>query len=140
MTQEKYYHLYIQRSLKLLTFGLLGIFTLLGFLLAFGVLDGPPQLIGVLWLAIVSWNWYWVLTLPHTITLTESGQVEFISILRRRKVTMREIISVKPEGQFGFLAIKTSIGKIRVLNQFDGFHDFLTLLKTVNPNVKLRGC
>ena len=53
----------------------------------------------------------------------------------------REIESIKPySSQFGFLIVRTSGGKIRLLNQFDGFHDFILKLKTANPAVELRGC
>ncbi len=36
--------------------------------------------------------------------------------------------------------VKTSMGKFRILNQFDEFHDFLVRLKAANPAVDLRGC
>jgi hypothetical protein len=54
---------------------------------------------------------------------------------------MREINSIKPYGsQFGFPQIKTNTGKIRLLKQFDGFHDFLLNLEIVNPTVEIKGC
>ena len=147
MHSDKIYHLYIQRYLKALIFGLLTLFTVIGFLMTSGVLhsshgNGPPRFVGLLWLFIVSWYWYLVLTIPHTIVVSESGQVAFNSIIRKRLTTMREINSIKPPygGQIGFLLIKTNTGKIRILNQFDGFHDFVLNLKTVNPTVELRGC
>ena len=43
-------------------------------------------------------------------------------------------------GQLGFLTIKTGYGKVRILNQFDGFHEFLLWLKTNSPSIELRGC
>jgi hypothetical protein len=103
--------------------------------------DGPPRAVGILWLGIVGWYWYWILSMPHTIGVSESGNVEFIGVTRTRRTTLREIKSIKPyTAQFGFLLVKTGSGKIRILNQFDGFHDFIIRLKTANPAVELRGC
>ena len=146
MPGDKEYHLYVQRHLKVFIFGILTLFTVSGFLMISGVLqssngNGPPRLVGLFWLIMVSWYWYWVLTIPHTIMVSESGRVAFNSVIRKRLTTMREINSIKPYGnQFGFLQIKTNTGKIRLLNQFDGFHDFLLNLKTANPTVEIRGC
>ncbi len=146
MPDVRAYHLYVQRYAKISIFGMLGVFTIVGLLFIAGVLqssngDGPPRVAGIFWLAIVGWYWYWVLSMPHTIGVSESGDVEFISITRTRRTTLREIESIKPySSQFGFLTVKTGSGKIRILNQFDGFHDFILRLKTANPRVELRGC
>jgi hypothetical protein len=140
------YHLYVQRYAKILIFGMLGVFTIMGLLFFSGVLqssngDGPPRVVGIFWLGIIGWYWYWVLSMPHTITVSESGNVEFISVIRTRRTTLREIESIKPySSQFGFLIVKAGSGKIRLLNQFDGFHDFILRLKSANPAVELRGC
>jgi len=107
------------------------LFTVIGFLMTSGAFhsshgNGPPRLVGLLWLFIVSWYWYLVLTIPHTIVVSESGQVAFNSVICKRLTTMREINYIKPYGgQIGFLLIKTNTGKIRILNQFDEFHDFV---------------
>ena len=46
-----------------------------------------------------------------------------------------------PSGQFfGFLVVRTKNKKIKILNQFDGFHDFILNLKSKNPLIELRGC
>jgi len=146
MHSAREYHLYIQPHLKILIFGLLTLFAVMGLLMLTGVFhsphgNGPPRLIGLIWICIVIWYWYLVLTIPHTITVSESGLVEFKSFFRKQLTAMREINSIKPYGgQFGFLQIKTSTGKIRIVNQFDGFHDFVSQLKAVNPSVELRGC
>ena len=139
------YHLYVQRHAKILIFGVLGVFTIIGLLFITGMLqssngDGPPRVFGIFWLGIVGWYWYWVLSMPHTIGVSESGSVEFISVIRTRRTTLREIESIKPDSQFGFLIVRTGGKKIRIFNQFDGFHDFILRLKTANPAVELRGC
>jgi hypothetical protein len=58
MPGDKAYHLYIQRHLKVLTFGLLTLFAVIGFLITPGVFQpsfgsGPSRLIGLLWLFII---------------------------------------------------------------------------------------
>jgi hypothetical protein len=132
--------------LKLMIFGMLGLFTIVGLLLVSGLFlsaqgNGTPRFFGILWLGMVGWNWYWILSFPHKITVSETGEITFTSLLRRRSVSGAEIESIKPDrGQFGFLVVRTANRKIRILNQFDGFHDFIINLKATNPSVELRGC
>jgi hypothetical protein len=104
--------------------------------------QGPPWFMGVFFLAVAGINGYiYVLRVPYRIDVTDDGQVEFISMVRTKRVAVREIRSITPyAGQFGFLSIMTDQGKIRIVNQFDGFHEFLAWLKTKNPSVELRGC
>lgn len=101
----------------------------------------PPLAFGLMWLAIgVIYLWFF-LNMPYRITLTEDGTVEFISLWRRRRVRLDEIKSIKPAGsQFGFLMVRTERRKIRILAQFDDFHDFLARLQARHPGVELRGC
>jgi hypothetical protein len=101
----------------------------------------PPRLVGLLILAI--WGLYlcWILCLPYRLTLAADGALEFISVWRRRTVRAEEIRSIQPDScQLGFLLVRTASRKIRILAQFDGFHDFLTRLKAMHPGVELRGC
>ena len=125
---------------------MLGAFAIVGLLLLSGVFfsgegDGPLRFFGILWLGMVGWNWYWVLSIPHKITVSEAGEITFVSLLRRRSVSGAEIESIKPDRiQFGFLLVKTARRRIRLLNQFDDFHDFIANLKAINPSVELRGC
>ncbi len=102
---------------------------------------GPPWFAGFFFLAILGGNAIWVLSLPYKIMFHQDGTVEFTSVLRCRRVPAREIVSIKPEGTaYGFLVVRTLSSKIRLLAQFDGFHDFLIRLKALNPAVELRGC
>lgn len=146
MPPAKTYDLYLSRTTKVLVIALLGILGIVGLLLAVSAFsDGKDpwseRVGGLLFLAVVAWNAYWVLSLPQRISVSETGQIEFRSPLRRRRVTSGEVVSIRPAGgQFGFLTVRTARGKIRLLNQFDGFHDFLTELKARNPAVELRGC
>lgn len=146
MTETKSYPLYLPGYLKIIIFGTLGLFTVIGLLAALGPAiafgdDGPQWLFGVFWLAILCWLWYVILSIPHRIVIFDDDQIEFVSRVRRKRFLPLEIKSIKPEtSQFGFLAVQTNRGKVRLLNQFDGFHEFLTSLKDKNPSVELRGC
>jgi hypothetical protein len=145
MLNDTSYHLYIPRHLRILIFGLLTIFIIIGLLMVTGLVHsskgyGPPRFIGVIWLGMVSWYGYLILSLPHTIIVSEPGQVELISIIRKSQTSLREIESIKPASQFGFFVVRTATGKFRILNQFDGFHDFIVKLKKANPTVELKGC
>ena len=83
----------------------------------------------------------WLFGLPLPDYPRRGWDVEFISLLRRQTVRADEIKSIKPEGsQFGFFMVRTDRSKIRILAQFDGFHDFLARLQALHPNVELRGC
>ena len=143
----KTYHLHIQRMLKVT------IVVVLLFLVAFsGILfsgvikdrkgQGPPWFMGVFFLAAAGFNgYYWVLRIPHRIEVSADGHIEFISLARRKRFAARDIRSIVPAGsQVGFLVVRTDSGKVLILNQFDGFHEFLAWLKTNNPAVELRGC
>lgn len=100
----------------------------------------PPPLFGAYFLVIICIALFSILNLPHRITLAPDGAIEFISILRRRVLRAEEIRSIKPSSHLGFFLVRTDGPKIRLLAQFDGFHDFLTRLQGLNPRVELRGC
>lgn len=146
MTEIKTYPLYLSIYFKLVVFGPLSLFTVGGLLVALGPAiafgdDGPQWFFGIFWLVILILLWYVILSIPHRIVVHPDDQIEFVSILRRKQFLPLEIKSIKPEAsQFGFLAVQTNRGKVRLLNQFDGFHEFLTNLKAKNPPVELRGC
>jgi hypothetical protein len=102
---------------------------------------GPPLPFMLFWVAGVSWFFFTVLRIPHTIRVHDGGRIEFVSPLRRWDVPVHEITYVGPErGHIGILIVRSSAGKIRLLNQFDGFHRFLTELETLNPGIEFRGC
>ena len=140
------YQLYLQPGMKLTL--VLIIIALAGIGLSIAVFPPqffgpktPPPLVGVLFLGIMGVYLLWLFGLPHRITLANDGTVEFISLWRRRTVRADEIKSIKPEGsKFGFFTVRTERRKIRILAQFDGFHDFLARLQARHPGVELRGC
>jgi hypothetical protein len=144
-SQAKTYILYLPWWAKITSFVPVGIFTLLAILFLSGVLQNakgePPQFIGFFFLLGAAWFWYFVSSTPYKIKVYGNFEIEFISLIRRRRVSPVDIVSIKPYGsQFGFLLVKTNRGKIKLINQFDGFHEFITYLKATNPLIELRGC
>ncbi|MGO9380060.1 MAG: hypothetical protein ACLPN1_14620 [Dissulfurispiraceae bacterium] len=143
---EKSYSLYLSKFFIFFVCGILGMFVIMGiaFILGFAghaKSDGPREIIGIIWLAIGLGNGYWILSVPHRIEVSNSGKIEFISIMKRKRFRPIEILSIRPQsGHVGFFSIKTTRGKITILNQFDGFHEFITDLKAQNPTVELHGC
>ncbi len=145
MEEPRVYKLYLQPGLKLVV--VLVFVALIGIGVAIAIpaflheSKAPPPLAGVIFVIVILINLIWILRLPHQIILSPDGMVEFVSLLRRRVVRANDIRSIRPHGtQLGFFMVQTEQGKIRIVAQFDGFHDFLTRLKALHPGVELRGC
>jgi hypothetical protein len=141
----KTYTLYLSRWAKITSFIPVGIFTLMAILILSGIFKnakgGPPEFIGIFLLIMAAWFWYFILSLPYQIKVYGNVEIEFVSLLHRRRVSPMDIVSIKSYGsQFGFLLVKTNRGKIKLLNQFDGFHEFIANLKSANSSIELRGC
>jgi hypothetical protein len=103
--------------------------------------NGPPRFVGLFPIVVMSWSWYWILSIPHKIVLSEDSSVEFVAVIRRWRLSLSQIKSIKPDAAFmGLFLIKTDTGKIRIFNQFDDFHEFLIILKSKNSALELRGC
>ena len=145
MEESQVYKLYVQPMLKValalvfIAFAGGGVALLLPSILRDS--KAPPPLVGVMFLVMLLFSLGWILSLPTRIILAADGTVEFISRWRRQTMRAEAIKSIKPEGShLGILVVRTDRGKIRILAQFDGFHDFLTRLKARHPAVELRGC
>jgi hypothetical protein len=139
------YKLYLSPGLKLALGFMILAFAGGGFaIIAVPVLvqapKAPPPLFAVFFLAVICLSLFSILRLPHQITLAPDGAVEFRSILRRWVVRAGDIRSIKPSSHLGFFLVRTDGARIRILAQFDNFHDFLTRLQALNPRVELRGC
>jgi hypothetical protein len=141
----KTYTLYLSRWAKITSFIPVGIFTLMAILFLSGIFKnakgGPPEFIGIFFLIMAAWSWYFISSLPYQIKVHGNVEIEFVSLLRRRRFSPMDIVSIQPYGsQFGFLLVKANRGKIKLLNQFDGFHEFIANLKAANSSIELRGC
>lgn len=78
---------------------------------------------------------------PHTIRWNGDGTVDFHAYASRTRVGANDIRSIEPDRLTGESLVVDAAGKkIVLVHQFTGFHDFVALLKTANPNVTLRGC
>ena len=137
------YKLFVQPWLKAwLIFG--GIVTIVmpGVIFFMGLRDGePPLFVAALPLVVFAMPWYQVSSTTHTINIRTDQGIEFISLLRTRTIQPSQIKSIKPAGgQFGWLCVRHSNGKIALIQQFTGFHQFLSELREVNPQVELVGC
>jgi len=144
--EPKIYRLNVSLFLKILMALVLVFFTGVGIFLLWytSVHTGdnvPPPLLAVAWLTATLLPWIWLLTIPYRIRVDDLGAIEFKSLVRTRTLSPTDIISIQPDiSQLGFLIIKHRAGKIRLVHQFDGFHEFLNHIKTVNPSITLRGC
>lgn len=114
-------------------------------LLYFAVLHpstgGPPPIFVLFWFALVAWVWFKTLRWPRRIVIHDDGRIEFINALGTVAIALQDIVAIRPDpGQLGVLTLVHASGKLQLLNQFDGFHEFLSRLKKANPSVELRGC
>lgn len=145
MKEDNVYKLYLPLSFRImLIFSLVFFVGICIFMLILPFIlkdqSGPPFFVGLFWVAIVAGNLFWILRIPHRIVLHNDGSIEFISVIRKLKVHAMEVKSIKPEGgAYGFLVVRAN-KKIRILAQFDDFHDFVLKLKTLNPSTVFRGC
>ena len=101
----------------------------------------PGVVIGPIWLAVIGFISAQYLSLVHTIEWSADGTLTFRSHLSRTSLRPDNILSIEPvRGTIGMLQLRHSSGKLRLLNQFDGFYQFLARLKASNPVVRLIGC
>ncbi len=142
-TTRRVYRLYLGLYLKVLLPLLLGGFTVLGivWLIPGLVSGGPPFPFPIVWLGALAYMWIFLLSVPYRIEVDEAGRVTFVSRLRRIQVASGAIRSIRPRPlHIGFLVVRHDGGRILLLSQFDGFHEFLTELTARSPGVELRGC
>jgi phosphotransferase system glucose/maltose/N-acetylglucosamine-specific IIC component len=93
---------------------------------------------GALWWGLVMFGVYRQVTMPHTIEFPETGNIRFVGTFRTLTIAPSEIRSIRTYSG-PFVQVKHSRGSLLMLHQFTGFHDFVSELKRVNPNVELRG-
>ena len=145
MNENKVYKLYLSPSFKfMLVFGLVVFVSMSIFIIFFAHgfkgRSGPPPLFDVFWVAFVIYYLFLVFKIPHKIILHGDGIIELISVVRQLKVQAGDVKSIKTEGPtYGFLVVRAN-RKIRLLAQFDDFHDFVSNLGALNPSIVLRGC
>lgn len=118
--------------------GLTGI--ILGAMAKFGS-DGPPAWAFIIWLCGALFVAYMWLRIPFEIKIHDDNMIEFRSVLRRTTVSPHEIKSVRAKRYaLGFIDVVHQGGTVHLLSQMDGFHEFISTLKSLNPAVQIQGC
>ena len=145
MMEDKIYKLYLPLGTKVFLFGFLIFFlgiAVFMFVLPFFTteVNATPAFFGFFYIGVIGWNLFWVLRFPHEIVLHGDGTIDFKSVLRKVKMHATEIKTIKPaNATFGFLVV-TGTYTVRLLAQFDNFHEFVAKLKEYNPTIITRGC
>ena len=149
MMNQREYKLFLTGRQKL-QYGLPAImFTVMPIIFYFtirNIEEGPPDFFPyVFWLFAAAY-WWELLTIPHTICVTPTDQIEFRSVLRRRPVAVGDIVSIGP-GAFGLVTsvmggymLKHRGGKVGFINQFTGMHELLADIRRSNPMAEFLGC
>jgi len=92
-------------------------------------------------LGFAVWMWHRALTTVRRIIVRPHESIEFVTGLNPVIVPAQDIMSIRPERcQIGFLIVRHRHGRVRLFNQFNGFHEFLSVLRSRNPGVELYGC
>ena len=102
--------------------------------------DGPPTIVFVVVLPVALLSSYMCLRIPFEIRV-ENDTAEFRSVLGKQDIPLSEISSIRAKlFSLGFVDVTHGNGSIHLINQIDGFHDFVTTVKSSNPSVIVKGC
>jgi len=143
----KLYKLYLAKPLLVFYLVLLAVLVFAGAIgIIVGVIGkfgpgGPPAWIFAIWFCaqlFVADMW---LRIPFEIRIHDDNMVEFRSVLRTTIISPSEIKSVRAKPYaLGFVDVAHQKGQVHLLTQMDGFHDFISTIKLLNPAVKIEGC
>ncbi len=137
----KIYKLYLSKGLKIFYPVMLILIILFALANVIFPIEGLPRPIAILWAVIIICVCYQYLKIPFEIRVLDGSNIEFRSFIRSTIISTKEIKSIKPwHNAVGLLIVKHSKGKIRLLNQFDNFHEFISFVKASNSNIEIRGC
>lgn len=148
MTPREYkLHLTKQQKLGLLLPAVM--FTIFPVLIYFTFPLGPgeqPDYFPFFAWAFAAIAWYVLLTLPYRLNVQSDGTLEFVGLLRRRRVSVHDIVSIAPSGMGLVVSyiqefrLTHKNGKFGFVNQFTGMHELLSEVRRANPHVELIGC
>jgi hypothetical protein len=103
--------------------------------------DGPPVWAIVIWFSVALFVAYMWLRIPFEIKIHDDNMIEFRSLLRKTIISPVEIKSVRAKRYtLGFIDVVHQGGTVHLLSQMDGFHEFISTLKSLNPAVQIQGC
>ncbi len=135
------YELELPLRLRVLPFLVLGVFTFVApvFLIREA---GPAIGVAVVWLGVVAWQWWMVLSIVHRMVIHDDGALECISLARRVSIRPETIQEIAPDrrGSIGFFRLRHAGGSVRFINQVTGFHEIVLHVKMHSPGVILKGC
>jgi hypothetical protein len=143
----KLYKLYVPKPVQIYYLFMLAAMPIAGITLtvvaALGKMgpDGPPFWIFIPVLGVLCFVPYMWLRIAFEIRISDDAKIEFRNIFRTTVVTPAEIKSVRAKRYaLGFVDIVHLQGTVHLLNQMDGFHEFITTVKSMNPAVEIKGC
>jgi hypothetical protein len=90
----------------------------------------------VIFMCLVVLGWYQYLRMPFEIKIADN-QIEFRSLLKKTIVTPRDIKSIKSFG--GMVKIKHAQGSLMLYTYMNGFHEFISTVKSLNPAIDFKG-
>jgi membrane protein implicated in regulation of membrane protease activity len=103
--------------------------------------EGPPAWSFLVLLVVAVFTAYMWLRIPFEIKMRDDGLIEFRSVLRRTTISPMEIKSVRAKlYALGFVDVVHRTGTVHLLSQMDGFHDFISTVKSLNPELRIVGC
>jgi len=109
----------------------------------FATAASPPELkwLSLPWLAILLWIWYVYLKIPFEITLRDDNLLEFKSVIKTTVVAPWDLVSIKGAPlSLGFINVKHRGGTIRLICQMTGLYELIYTVKSLNPEVEIKGC
>jgi len=143
----KLYKLYLGKPLLIFYLVMLAVFVSVGVVgIVVGAIgklssEGPPVWVFVILVGFALFNAYMWLRFPFEIKVRDDSIIEFRSVFRRTTISPMEVKSVRAKRYaLGFVDVVHQGGTVHLLNQMDGFHDFISTLKSLNPSVKIQGC
>ena len=101
----------------------------------------PLAVLALSWILVVAGLVYNSLRIPTRIDLFEDGRVVFLSPARRVEISVLDFRSISPaSGGPGHIVLTHSRGKLRLITQFDGFHELVAEFRRRNPRLSITGC
>jgi len=99
-------------------------------------------LLAFLALAVPFAAWRFYARFPTRIDWTAAARLRLSAVGLSVELDAKDVESISPDPQFlGFFTLRSRGGKkLRLLAQFDDFHELLTRLRAANSNIELRGC
>jgi hypothetical protein len=143
----KLYKLYLAKPLLIFYMLIFGVWTVVpAILIIVGAIwnlgsGAPPIWIFLIWLCFGCFLSYMWLRIPFEIRVRDDSKIEFRSLFRTTVVSPPDIMSVRAKRySIGLVDVAHTRGTVHLLNQMDGFHDFIATVKSNNPAVEIKGC